>query len=77
MERRVLGSVKYLYDVTITHDDLAYMKRHYEVAFDESLVAQSAPDDQVRFAKEKFRPLYYTMQYPEDLIVYLTLGRDC
>lgn len=66
MERRVLGSVEYLYDVTITHDDVDYMKRHYETAFDESLAARSAPDDQVRFAKEHFRPLYYTMQYPED-----------
>ncbi|VDC07912.1 unnamed protein product [Peniophora sp. CBMAI 1063] len=66
MERRVLGSVKYLYDVTITHDDLAYMKRHYEVQFDESLAAESAPEDQVQFAKDKFRPLYYTKQYPQD-----------
>ncbi|EKM53924.1 uncharacterized protein PHACADRAFT_257431 [Phanerochaete carnosa HHB-10118-sp] len=27
MERRVLGNVKYLYDVTITHNDLAYMRK--------------------------------------------------
>ena len=27
MEKRVLGNVKYLYDVTITHSDLAYMKK--------------------------------------------------
>lgn len=27
MEKRVLGNVKYLYDVTITHNDLNYMKR--------------------------------------------------
>ena len=27
MEQRVLGNVKYLYDVTITHSDLAYMKK--------------------------------------------------
>lgn len=27
MEKRVLGSVKYLYDVTITHNDLDYMKK--------------------------------------------------
>ena len=27
MEKRVLGSVKYLYDVTITHNDLNYMKK--------------------------------------------------
>ena len=27
MEKRVLGSVKYLYDVTITHNDIDYMKK--------------------------------------------------
>jgi predicted NAD/FAD-binding protein len=27
LEKRVLGNVKYLYDVTITHNDLAYMKK--------------------------------------------------
>ena len=26
-EKRVLGNVKYLYDVTITHNDLEYMKK--------------------------------------------------
>ena len=27
MEKRVLGNVKYLYDVTITHNDVDYMKK--------------------------------------------------
>lgn len=27
MERQVLGRVKYLYDVTITHSDLNYMEK--------------------------------------------------
>ena len=27
MERRILGNVKYLYDVTITHNDLEYMRK--------------------------------------------------
>ena len=27
MERRILGNVKYLYDVTITHNDLKYMQK--------------------------------------------------
>ena len=27
MEKRVLGNVKYLYDVTITHNDLEYMNK--------------------------------------------------
>ena len=28
MEKRVLGNVKYLYDVTVTHNDLQYMVQH-------------------------------------------------
>ena len=31
-EKRVLGNVKYLYDVTITHNDLAYMKKVRDLA---------------------------------------------
>lgn len=27
MEKRVLGNVRYLYDVTITHNDLSYMNK--------------------------------------------------
>lgn len=27
MERKILGNVKYLYDVTITHNDLEYMRK--------------------------------------------------
>ena len=27
MEKRILGNVKYLYDVTITHNDLEYMQK--------------------------------------------------
>lgn len=33
MEKRVLGNVKYLYDVTITHNDLAYMKKVFIYPF--------------------------------------------
>ncbi|THH29953.1 hypothetical protein EUX98_g4241 [Antrodiella citrinella] len=76
MEKRVLGSVKYLYDVTITHSDLDYMKKHYEVDYK---AAHNAPisqewseqeraetEEAFSFASKQFRPLYYTMQYPED-----------
>ncbi|EUC61602.1 flavin containing amine oxidasedehydrogenase, putative [Rhizoctonia solani AG-3 Rhs1AP] len=72
MERQVLGSVKYLYDVTITHNDLDYMNKHYETKFTESLVAKPHPehakDDQeaIELGRKEFKPLYYTKQYEED-----------
>ncbi|GJE95068.1 FAD/NAD(P)-binding domain-containing protein [Phanerochaete sordida] len=75
MEKRVLGNVKYLYDVTITHNDLDYMKKYYEVQYDPSRNAptEKLPEEEreeaekaFEFAAKNFRPLYYTMQYPED-----------
>ncbi|OJT10958.1 hypothetical protein TRAPUB_12520 [Trametes pubescens] len=76
MERRILGSVKYLYDVTITHNDLNYMKKYYETRYNPGHNApfSSAQSDEEReemeksfkFAERNFRPLYYTMQYAED-----------
>jgi predicted NAD/FAD-binding protein len=34
MERFVLGNVKYYHDVTVTHTDTNYMKKHYEIDLD-------------------------------------------
>ncbi|KZS98303.1 FAD/NAD-P-binding domain-containing protein, partial [Sistotremastrum niveocremeum HHB9708] len=66
-EKKVLGSVKYLYDVTITHNDLGYMQKHYETEYKPSLHADSQQDpDSADFAQKNFRPLYYTLQYPQD-----------
>lgn len=73
MERKVLGSVKYLYDVTITHNDLDYMNKHYETRFKDSLAAEPSQDEHgkddeeaISRARSEFRPLYYTKQYEED-----------
>ncbi|KAG8707621.1 hypothetical protein FRC09_001729 [Ceratobasidium sp. 395] len=69
MERQVLGSVKYLYDVTITHNDLDYMNKHYETHFKDELAAEpSSKDDEeaLLLGQKEFKPLYYTKQYDED-----------
>ncbi|CAE6352340.1 unnamed protein product [Rhizoctonia solani] len=72
VERQVLGSVKYLYDITITHNDLDYMNKHYETKFKDSLAAdpqaEHAKDDQeaIDLGKKEFKPLYYTKQYEDD-----------
>ncbi|KAM5530388.1 hypothetical protein V8D89_015949 [Ganoderma adspersum] len=75
-ERMVLGSVKYLYDVTITHNDVDYMNKYYEtqynVEFNAPLTAAGSAQQRknmekaFEFASSNFRPLYYTMQYAED-----------
>ncbi|KAJ1303778.1 hypothetical protein OPQ81_008201 [Rhizoctonia solani] len=72
MERQVLGSVKYLYDVTITHNDLEYMNKHYETSFKDSLAAEPHPEyakedqEAVELGRKEFKPLYYTKQYEDD-----------
>ncbi|PCH43806.1 FAD/NAD(P)-binding domain-containing protein [Wolfiporia cocos MD-104 SS10] len=76
LEKKVLGNVKYLYDVTITHNDLEYMQKYYETRYDSShnapLEASSSAQERhetveaFEFAKNNFRPLYYTMQYLQD-----------
>ncbi|EJF65173.1 FAD/NAD(P)-binding domain-containing protein [Dichomitus squalens LYAD-421 SS1] len=75
-EKRILGSVKYLYDVTITHNDLDYMDKYYEIRYNPKLNAPLASEDDAQqrqemeeafdFASKSFRPLYYTMQYAQD-----------
>ncbi|KAG8710726.1 hypothetical protein FRC11_004189 [Ceratobasidium sp. 423] len=72
VERQVLGSVKYLYDVTITHNDLDYMNKHYETGFKDSLAADPQPEhakedqEAIELGRKEFKPLYYTKQYEDD-----------
>ncbi|TFY80221.1 hypothetical protein EWM64_g3791 [Hericium alpestre] len=52
MERRVLGSVKYLWDVTVTHADAAYMRKYYETEYREELAVDPGEQDTRSKAKE-------------------------
>ncbi|KAI0139104.1 FAD/NAD(P)-binding domain-containing protein [Hypoxylon sp. NC0597] len=69
-EKRVLGSAKFSDDVTITHNDADYMKKHYENFYREDLaVAKLNGVDQtsrLNWAANNFRPMYYIKMYPED-----------
>ncbi|KAI0259481.1 hypothetical protein BC834DRAFT_627943 [Gloeopeniophorella convolvens] len=65
LERHVLGGVKYLHDLTVTHTDAEYMRKHYETQFRPGLLARSATDAEFERATKSFRPLYYTYQYPD------------
>lgn len=70
-ERKVLGSAKFSDDITITHTDSDYMKKHYENFYREDLAAQklSGEDQSKRcnFGKEKFRPMYYIKMYEKEM----------
>ncbi|KAI0477250.1 hypothetical protein GGR56DRAFT_398393 [Xylariaceae sp. FL0804] len=69
-ERKVLGSARFSDDITITHNDPEYMKKHYENFYREDLaVANLGGADQskrLEFAAENFRPMYYIKMYAED-----------
>ncbi|KAI1102070.1 FAD/NAD(P)-binding domain-containing protein [Jackrogersella minutella] len=69
-ERRVLGSAKFSDDITITHNDAEYMKKHYENFYRGDLaVAKINGVDQtsrLNYATDNFRPMYYIKMYPED-----------
>ncbi|PFH50038.1 hypothetical protein AMATHDRAFT_75855 [Amanita thiersii Skay4041] len=71
LERRVLGNVKYLWDVTVTHNDLNYMEKYYRVRYDPMLCSEKDREDperqkQFEFAKKNFAPLYFIRSHPKD-----------
>lgn len=69
-ERKVLGGAKWSDDITITHTDSNYMKKHYENFYREDLAARNlsgqSQDERIEFAKQNFRPMYYIKMYPKD-----------
>ncbi|KAI0163938.1 hypothetical protein GGR57DRAFT_270674 [Xylariaceae sp. FL1272] len=69
-EKKVLGSARFSDDITITHSDADYMKKHYENFYREDLaVSKTSGVDQthrLNYAVSNFRPMYYIKMYPED-----------
>ncbi|KAI1823782.1 FAD/NAD(P)-binding domain-containing protein [Xylaria intraflava] len=69
-ERRVLGAAKFSDDITITHNDADYMKKHYENFYREDLaVAKIGGVDhtsRLNYAVDHFRPMYYIKMYLQD-----------
>lgn len=70
-ENRILGSAKFANDVTVTHSDADYMRKHYEMVYnDEQAVSTLGGVDQtsrVEMAKKEFKPMYLIKMYQEDL----------
>ncbi|KAI1484841.1 hypothetical protein F5X96DRAFT_691832 [Biscogniauxia mediterranea] len=66
-ERVVLGGAKFSDDLTITHTDADYMKKHYENFYRPDLaVATPTGDDDATAAARDFRPMYYIKTYGAD-----------
>jgi hypothetical protein len=70
LENQVLGSAKFFDDVTVTHNDVEYMKKYYEPEFKEDLVLKNVEDPtqkrQIEFARREFGPMYFTHSYEKN-----------
>jgi predicted NAD/FAD-binding protein len=69
-EKRVLSNAKFSDDITITHNDSEYMKKHYQNFFDPNLAVTSLSgvdqSKRVDYGKNNFRPMYYIKMYDQD-----------
>lgn len=73
-EKFVLGGAAFYDDITVTHSDKEYFRKHYETCFRSELCGKPQSEEQKRqisFAKgqeasEGFRPMYYTYTYQSD-----------
>ncbi|THV01700.1 FAD/NAD(P)-binding domain-containing protein [Dendrothele bispora CBS 962.96] len=73
IEKKVLGATKWSDDVTVTHTDLEYMKKWYDIEYREDLAVKELPggkDQSARVEKARkeggFKPMYYIKQTPSD-----------
>lgn len=70
IDRAVLGSAKWSDDITVTHTDTEYMKKHYTVDFDEERARPiiNGRDDTARVerGKKDFNPMYLIKQTPSE-----------
>jgi len=70
MEKRVLGSAKFVDNITVTHNDLDYMEKYYELRYKDELALKDVKEkdqkEQIEFAKKVFGPMYYTHSYEKD-----------
>lgn len=69
-ERKVLGSAKFSDDITVTHNDAEYMKKHYENFYNEEQAVETLSHidqtNRLEMAKKSFKPMYYIKEYPSD-----------
>jgi predicted NAD/FAD-binding protein len=80
LESKILGSAKFANDVTVTHTDADYMRKHYENFYNPdqavSEINGESMQERVDFAKDNFKPMYLIKMYPQDL-TKLEMCFDC
>jgi predicted NAD/FAD-binding protein len=80
LESKILGSAKFANDVTVTHTDTDYMRKHYENFYNPdqavSEINGQSMQERTDFAKDNFKPMYLIKMYPQDL-TKLEMCFDC
>jgi predicted NAD/FAD-binding protein len=80
LESKILGSAKFANDVTVTHTDADYMRKHYENFYNPDQAVSEingvAMQERCDFAKDNFKPMYLIKMYPQDL-TKLEMCFDC
>jgi predicted NAD/FAD-binding protein len=80
LESKILGSAKFANDMTVTHTDADYMRKHYENFYNPdqavSEINGESMQERVDFAKDNFKPMYLIKMYPQDL-TKLEMCFDC
>jgi len=80
MESKILGSAKFANDITVTHTDHEYMKKHYENFYTKDTAVSELNgvnmQDRCDFARDNFKPMYLIKMYPQDL-TKLEMCFDC
>jgi predicted NAD/FAD-binding protein len=70
LEKRILGSCKWANDITVTHYDGDYIKKHYDVEYnpDQAVQSLSGVDQKsrVEFAEKQFSPMYLVKTQDQD-----------
>ena len=79
-ENKILGSAKFANDITVTHTDTEYMKKHYENFYSDEFAVQKLNGQDMTsrcdFAKDNFKPMYLIRMYPKDM-TKLEMCFDC
>lgn len=80
MESRVLGSAKFANDITVTHQDTDYMRKHYENFYNPEIAVSElngvSQQKRCDYAKDNFKAMYYIRMYPKD-VSKLEMCFDC
>jgi hypothetical protein len=70
LENRILGNCKFANDITVTHTDSDYIKKYYEVAYNEEQAVESLSgvDQSIRcsFGRKYFKPMYLVRTQDQD-----------